>query len=91
MPRFAILIPDPGRATTELPQLTHTEIYALVGHLDPDPASANEQDPKAWSSNPTELMAEGLARRHTAVLVIWFSLVILLGFVWFLLARNGLL
>lgn len=74
-----------------LEQLSDIEIYAAIRNLDPDPASANEQDPKAWSSNPAELMAEGLARLHTAVLVIWFSLVILLGLVWLLLARNALL
>jgi hypothetical protein len=74
-----------------LEQLSDIEISAAIRDLDPDPASANEQDPKAWSSNPAKLMAEGLARLHTAVLVIWFSLVILLGLVWFLLARNALL
>jgi hypothetical protein len=73
-----------------LEPLTDREIYAAIPYLDPDPSGTNEPGPKAWSSNPAELMAEGLARRHTAVLVIWLGSVILLGFVWFLLARNAL-
>jgi hypothetical protein len=78
-------------STCNLEQLRDTEIYAAIRDLDPDPASPNEQDPKAWSSNAAELMVKGFACLHTAVLVIWFSLVILLAFVWLLLARNALL
>jgi len=69
-------------------QLSDTEILAAIRDLAPDAASPNKQYPKAWSLNPAELMAEGFL--HTAVLVIWFSLVILLGSAWFLLARDAL-
>jgi hypothetical protein len=79
------------KSNWNLEQLSDTEIYASIRDLDPGPASPNEQDPKAWSSNAAELMVEGFACLHTAALVIWFSLVILLAFVWFLLARNAFL